>query len=68
MFFPRKVIRFKRNNEGVALKRDPMDDYSSSAAQLALLPGHNEGLMTNQLNLLYGRSIGGAVSCRMPNY
>ncbi|VUZ46647.1 unnamed protein product [Hymenolepis diminuta] len=66
--FLQQVIRFKRNNEGVGIRCDPLDEYSSSANQFTSLFNQNGSSMGNQGSLLYGRTSGGAVSYRMPNY
>ncbi|VDL27854.1 unnamed protein product [Hymenolepis diminuta] len=54
------VIRFKRNNEGVGIRCDPLDEYSSSANQFTSLFNQNGSSMGNQGSLLYGRTSGGA--------
>ncbi|VDO09870.1 unnamed protein product [Rodentolepis nana] len=58
--FLRQVIRFKRNNKGVGIRRDPSDDYDSTVTQLISLSNQNILSMGNQGNLPYGRNFGGA--------
>ncbi|KAM3171789.1 hypothetical protein ACTXT7_015898 [Hymenolepis weldensis] len=54
------VIRFKRNNEGVGIRRDPLDEYSSPATQFTSLSNQNGFSTGNQGSLLFGRNSGGA--------